>query len=104
MRASKPFGRCGVVLTRAPRSDRALSIVLVWDSGCVLSDGRELLIRWGKLADLCRELCQEHAAVTVRTWQTKMDEQSMADELIEIHRAGASHDTGNAQGVDDALF
>jgi hypothetical protein len=81
------YRRWGVVIKQPPREDGQLSIVLTWERGCVLSDGRELLIRWSKLAALCAELCQERAVVTVRTWQTKVDDH-MEDELITIRRAG----------------
>lgn len=73
-----------VVIRSARRGDGALSVVETWDHGCILSDGRELLIRWTKLATLTAELCQERAAIWVRTWMS-----SDGDELIELHRLGA---------------
>jgi hypothetical protein len=72
-----------VVIRSARRADGALSVVETWETGCVLSDGRELLIRWTKLASLTAELCQERAAIWVRTWMS-----SDGDELIECHRLG----------------
>lgn len=67
----------------APREDGALSIVEAWETGCVLSNGDELLVRWGKLAELCRQLCQDQAPITgVRVWPS-LD----GIELVEIHNA-----------------
>lgn len=73
-----------VVIFAARRSDHALSVVEAWETGCVLSDGRELLIRYQKLASLVWEICQERAAIAVRTWMS-----SDGDELIELRRHGA---------------
>ena len=73
-----------LVVKSEPRADGQLSIVEAWDTGCVLSNGDELIVRWSKLADLCRELAQEQAAVRgVRIWPSHD-----GIELVEIHRAG----------------
>lgn len=62
-----------------------LRIVHVDGRSCVLSTGEELLVKHERLRDLCLQLMQEGADVTVRTWIT-----SDGSEMIECHRVGAS--------------
>lgn len=74
----------GVVVQSWPRGDGALSVVEAWEYGCVLSNGDELSVKSTKLAELCRQLCQERCAVVIaRIWMLH-DE----NELVELHRVG----------------
>lgn len=75
-----------LVVKSEPRADGQLSVVEAWDTGCVLSNGDELLVKWAKLADLCRELVQEQAAVKIRVWAGHD-----GIELVEAHRVNQEH-------------
>ena len=91
-----PIGRPPRVLAAANPLDAepaVLRVVEVWWNGCVLSDGRELFIRYEKLATLCLELVQAGWPITARTtWaRIKQDDTELVEELIEIHRVGSTH-------------
>lgn len=74
-----------LIVESLPREDGQLSIVRVEPGLCVMSNGEELLIRWGKEYDLCVQLCQERAAVSYRPWRIKE-----GSELVEVHRTPAA--------------
>lgn len=71
-----------VVVSAEPHSDGLLSIVQVYDGGCVLSNGHELLIKWSKLQTLAEQICQDGVPIWIRIWTTPD-----GDELIELRRA-----------------
>lgn len=74
--------RSGVVVECPPRTDGSLSVVKVeWPNTVILSSGEPLVARYEKLMVLAEQVCQEQAAVTVRTWWTPD-----GIELIELHR------------------
>ncbi len=66
-----------------PRADKLLSVVYCNPSAreVVLSTGVVLFARYEKLLTLCVMVCQEQAAITIRTWET-----ADGEELVELHR------------------
>jgi hypothetical protein len=58
-----------LIATAAPRVDGLLSIVEATEDVVVLSNGHELQIRSARLAELCRQWCQDQEPIrVVRTW------------------------------------
>lgn len=86
-----------VVVSALPLEGGLLSIVEVSEKECVLSTGEVLLIRWEKLRHLAEQVCQERAAVRVRTWWTRD-----GVELIELRRA-RDGETSMSDSMDAAL-
>jgi len=81
-----------VVVCSAPKGADILTVVHVDGTGCTLSTGELLLVKWEKLRALCEQVCQERCAVSIRTWMTRD-----GNELIELHRSGGkSFETATA--------
>lgn len=74
-----------VVVSAEPLVDGLLSIVQVYDGGCVLSNGHEVLIKWSKLQTLAEQICQDGVPIWIRIWTTPD-----GDELIELRRHGGT--------------
>lgn len=96
---TSPPRNSGVVISAAPRSDGALSVVQVeWTSKrIVLSSGEETYTAYEKLLNLATWLCQEQAPVVVRLWPTKD-----GTELIELRRTDLP--TDRSEGKPHVAF
>lgn len=82
---SKPWRRSyGYIVRARPREDGALSIIYVNPAMRVVwtSAGEELVMEDERLVALAEQICQERAAVIIRTWPKKD-----YVELVELYRA-----------------
>ena len=71
------------MVVEAPRrADGRLSLLLVEPGAVVTSTGEQLLVRYEKLQALAEQVCQEGAAVVLRTWASRD-----GPELVELYRA-----------------
>jgi hypothetical protein len=84
-------GKPRLFIEHAPREDGALCLLRVEPKIAITSDGEVLLLRYDKLQALAETICQEGAAIQMRTWWTKD-----GTELVELHRAGAPISTISA--------